>query len=189
MPDKTILCCISSWTHVSLHVHSLVGGLVPGSSWGGVVWLIDVVLPMGLQTPSAPSVLAPTSSLGAPVLSPMFGCMHLICIGQALAELLGDSYPRLLLASASWVSWAFLWLCFQTPTLEYLKSSDSCNFSLLRLLVNINYCVPIVCRLCFLWLYPEAWNSWVIQKFYLWESSILMSIVSGLLHYIPTNSR
>jgi hypothetical protein len=45
-----------------------------------VVWLIDiVVLPMGLQTPSAPSVLA---------LSPPLGCLQCICIfmGKALAE-------------------------------------------------------------------------------------------------------
>jgi hypothetical protein len=33
-------------------VNSLVGGLDPGSS--GVIWLVNiVVLPMGLQTPSA----------------------------------------------------------------------------------------------------------------------------------------
>jgi hypothetical protein len=40
-----------------LHVNSLVGDLVPGSSeGGGAVWLVDiVVLPMGLQTPSSPS--------------------------------------------------------------------------------------------------------------------------------------
>jgi hypothetical protein len=31
-PDKDIFCCILSWSHGSLHVYSLVGGLVPGSS-------------------------------------------------------------------------------------------------------------------------------------------------------------
>jgi hypothetical protein len=31
MPDKAILCYICSWGH-ALHVYSLVGGLVPGSS-------------------------------------------------------------------------------------------------------------------------------------------------------------
>jgi hypothetical protein len=36
MPDKDILCYICSWSHGSLHVYSLVGGLVPGSSG----WLI-----------------------------------------------------------------------------------------------------------------------------------------------------
>jgi hypothetical protein len=32
MPDKTILCYICIWSYESLHVYSLVGGLVPGSS-------------------------------------------------------------------------------------------------------------------------------------------------------------
>jgi len=36
MPDNTILCYICNWSHRSLHVHSLVVGLVPGSSG----WLI-----------------------------------------------------------------------------------------------------------------------------------------------------
>jgi len=47
-----------------LHVYSLVGGLVPGS-FGGYGWLI-VVLPMGFQIPSAPSVLLLTPPLGSP---------------------------------------------------------------------------------------------------------------------------
>jgi hypothetical protein len=38
MRDKAILCCICSWSHGSLHVYSLVGGLVPGSSEGSA-WL------------------------------------------------------------------------------------------------------------------------------------------------------
>jgi hypothetical protein len=54
MPDKSIICYICTWSHGSLHVHSLVGGLVPGS-FGGSGWLI--LLFMGLQSPSAPSVL------------------------------------------------------------------------------------------------------------------------------------
>jgi len=39
MPDKAILCYICGWSHGSLYVYSLVGGLVPGSS-GGSGWLI-----------------------------------------------------------------------------------------------------------------------------------------------------
>ena len=50
MPDKAILCYICSWSHGFLHVYSLVGDLVPGSSGG--VCLVDIaVLPMRLQTP------------------------------------------------------------------------------------------------------------------------------------------
>jgi len=65
MLDNVILCYIRDWSHGSLHVYSLVGGLVPGSSGG--VWLVDIiVLPMGLQTPSAPSTLSITPPLGFP---------------------------------------------------------------------------------------------------------------------------
>jgi hypothetical protein len=39
MPNKAILCYIYGWSHGTLHVYSLVGGLVPGSS-GGSGWLI-----------------------------------------------------------------------------------------------------------------------------------------------------
>jgi hypothetical protein len=39
MPDKSILCYICGWSHGSLHVYSLVGGLVSGSYWGSD-WLI-----------------------------------------------------------------------------------------------------------------------------------------------------
>jgi hypothetical protein len=54
MPDNAIiLCSICGWSHGSLHVYSLVGGLVSGNS--GMVWLVHiVVLPMRMQTPSAP---------------------------------------------------------------------------------------------------------------------------------------
>jgi len=54
MPDKAILCYICSWSRASLHVYSMVGGSVCGSSGG--FWLVDiVVLPMGLKTSSAPN--------------------------------------------------------------------------------------------------------------------------------------
>jgi hypothetical protein len=66
MPDKAILGYMCIWSHGSLYVYSLVGGLVPGSMGGGG-WLVDiVVLPMRLQTPSAPSVLPLTPLLGTP---------------------------------------------------------------------------------------------------------------------------
>ena len=85
MPDKAILCCISSWSHESLHVCYLVG-VVP-ESWRGGVWLVDnFVLPMGLQTPSVPSVLPLTPQLWS--LSSV-GCLAgsiCTCTSQALAE-------------------------------------------------------------------------------------------------------
>jgi hypothetical protein len=42
-----------------------------------VVQLVDIVLPVGLQSPSAPSVLPHSSSSGVPGLSPMVGCEYL----------------------------------------------------------------------------------------------------------------
>jgi hypothetical protein len=45
-----------------------------------------VVLPMGLQTPSAPSVLALTSPLGSLCSVWCLAACICICIGQALAE-------------------------------------------------------------------------------------------------------
>jgi hypothetical protein len=57
---------------------------IPWELWGwGWYWLVDiVVLPIGLQTPSAPSVLYLTPPLGTPW---MAGSICL-CICQALAE-------------------------------------------------------------------------------------------------------
>ena len=71
-----------SWSHGSLHVYSLVGSLVPGSFgcvcvWGGSLAVWYCCSPMGLQTPSAPSVLSLTPPLGNPVLSPVVGWEHL----------------------------------------------------------------------------------------------------------------
>jgi hypothetical protein len=39
MPDKAIICYLHGWSHGFLHVYSLVGGLVTGSS-GESGWLI-----------------------------------------------------------------------------------------------------------------------------------------------------
>jgi hypothetical protein len=55
MTNKAILHYICSWSHGSVHIYTLVGGLVPGSS--GSIQLVDIiVLPMGLQSTSSPSV-------------------------------------------------------------------------------------------------------------------------------------
>jgi len=90
MPDNAILCYLC-WKHGSLHMYSLVGGLVPGSSGGvGGIWLVDiVVLPLGLQMPSAPLVLSLTSPLGTLWSIQWLASSIHIYICQALAELLG----------------------------------------------------------------------------------------------------
>jgi hypothetical protein len=85
MPYKAILCYICGWSHGSLHVYSLVGGLVPGSS--GEVWLVDiVVLPMGLQTPSAPSVLSLTIPLWTLCSVQSLASSICLCFCQALGR-------------------------------------------------------------------------------------------------------
>jgi len=65
MLDNAILCHIRDWRHKSLYMYLLVGGLVPRSSGG--VWLVDnVVVPMVLQTLSAPSFFSLTPPLVSP---------------------------------------------------------------------------------------------------------------------------
>jgi hypothetical protein len=46
MPNKAILCYICFWSYGSLHVHPLVGGLVP-ESYGGASWFISLFLLWG----------------------------------------------------------------------------------------------------------------------------------------------
>ena len=93
MPDKVIHCYISSWSHRSPHIYSVVGGFVPGS-FGGSGWFILLFFlrgckPLGLLN----------SSIGVPVLSQMFGCVYPHLYWQSLS---GDSHNRLLSASISW---------------------------------------------------------------------------------------
>jgi hypothetical protein len=82
----------------SLHVYSLVDGLVSGTS-GGILLVDNVVLPMGLQTLSTPSVLfhwgLHAQSNGWLWASASVFVSH----WQSLS---GDSYIRLLSASTFW---------------------------------------------------------------------------------------
>jgi len=84
MSDKAILCYICSWSHGFLHVYSFFVGLSLGVLG---VWLVDtVVLPMGLQIPSAPSVLSLTPSLGTPCSVKWLAVSIRFCVCQTLAE-------------------------------------------------------------------------------------------------------
>jgi hypothetical protein len=80
MQNKGILSYILRWSHGSLHLYSFIGGLVPGILGGGAFWLVDIiVLPMGLQTLLAPSVLLQLlywGPNGDPMLSPMVCYEH-----------------------------------------------------------------------------------------------------------------
>jgi hypothetical protein len=66
----------------------------PCEIWGcGGIWLVDIVLPMRLQTPSTLTVLALTSPLGSPHSVQCLAVYICVCIGPALAEpLRGQPY-------------------------------------------------------------------------------------------------
>ena len=84
-PDKAILSYICSWSHESLHVYSLVGGLVLGTS-GRSGCLILLFFLWGLKTSSAPPVLPLTPPLGFPCSVWWLAASIHICICKALAE-------------------------------------------------------------------------------------------------------
>jgi hypothetical protein len=84
---KAILCYICCWSHGSLHVYSLVSGLVPWSTaGGGRVWLVDfVLLPMGC-TPLQFLQSFLTPPLGNPCSVQWLAASIYLCICHILAE-------------------------------------------------------------------------------------------------------
>jgi hypothetical protein len=101
MSDEAILCYICSWSHGSLHVYSLVGGLLPGSS-GGSGWLI--FFSYGVANPFSSFSPSPNSSIGSDPCAQSDGWLQtsasvLVRLWQSLS---GDSYTMLLSASNSW---------------------------------------------------------------------------------------
>jgi hypothetical protein len=140
MPDKVILCYIRSCSHGSPHGYSLVGGLSTGSSscvcGGGGVWLVDiVVLPMRLQTPSAPSVLYLTRPLGSLCSAQWLAENTLLCISQALTvsqeTAISGSCQQALLGFCNsvwylcmgWIPrWGSLWMAFPSVSAPHFVS-------------------------------------------------------------------
>jgi hypothetical protein len=112
-----ILCYMWSWRQGSLRVHSLVGGLVPGSS-GRSGWLILFLFFSPFSN----------SSIGVTVLSAMVGCEHLPLYlsgsSKAFQEpAITGSYQQVLLGicNSVWVwclymgwipKWGSLWMAF-----------------------------------------------------------------------------
>jgi hypothetical protein len=124
MPDKAILYYIRSWSHWSLHVYSLLGGLVPESSvegwWWGFVQLVGIVLPVGLQSPSAPSVL-PLTHLSPRAQSDIWLYLHVHWSGAGRVSqrtsLPGSCQQALLgrvwCLHVGWIPrWGRLWMAF-----------------------------------------------------------------------------
>jgi len=66
MPDNAILCYICGWSHRSIHVYSLVGGLAPGN-FGGSGWLTLLFFLWGCKHLHLPQSSS-NSSNGVPVL-------------------------------------------------------------------------------------------------------------------------
>jgi hypothetical protein len=75
MSDKAVLYHICSRSHGSLHVYSLVGGPVPGSSWES--GQLTLLLLHGAANPLSSFSPLSNSSIGDPVISPMVDCKHL----------------------------------------------------------------------------------------------------------------
>jgi hypothetical protein len=100
MLDKAILCYIFEEPWVPPCV--LFGWwFTPWELW--VVWLVDIVIPMGFQTLPAPPVFPLTPPLGFHWSVQWLAASICIYIGQALAEpLRRQIYIRLLSASTTW---------------------------------------------------------------------------------------
>jgi hypothetical protein len=76
MPDKDILSYICIWSHGSLHVYSLVGGLVSGKLCGGSVsWYC--CSPYGVAISFSSFSPTPSLSIEVPGLSLRVGCVYL----------------------------------------------------------------------------------------------------------------
>lgn len=78
MPENVILCYICCCSHGSFHAYSLVGGLVPRSSYSGgclVGWY--GCSSYGIANPFSSFRSFSNSSIGNLVLSPVLGCKHL----------------------------------------------------------------------------------------------------------------
>ena len=82
MPDKAILCYISSWNHGSLPLWLWVS---PWELWG--IWLVDnVVFSNKVANPFISFRLSPTSSIGVPICVWLLASSFSIYIGQDLVE-------------------------------------------------------------------------------------------------------
>jgi hypothetical protein len=73
IPDRVILCYISSWKPGYFHVYSVVGGLVLESFGGGVGWYCSFY---GVANPFSSFSTCLNASIGGPMLSPMVGGLH-----------------------------------------------------------------------------------------------------------------
>jgi hypothetical protein len=131
MLDNAVLCYKCDWSHGSIHVYSLVGGLVPGSS-GVSCWLILLFFLWGCKPFKLLSPLS-ISSIGVPVLSPGFEHLTLCLSGSGTASqetaITGSCQQALLgICNSVWVwdiymGWILrcssLWVAFPSVSAPY----------------------------------------------------------------------
>jgi hypothetical protein len=84
IPDKAILCLMCDWSHGSLHVYSLVGDFVPGSSGVLVGWYC--CSSYGIANPHRSFSPFSNSSIGALCSVQWLAASIYVCICQPLAE-------------------------------------------------------------------------------------------------------
>ena len=84
-PYKAVLCYICALGHKQAHVCSLVFGLVSGNSEESG-FTDTAFLPMGLQFPSAPSILPLTLPYWSPTSVQWLAVNICICLSQLLVE-------------------------------------------------------------------------------------------------------
>jgi len=142
MPNKAILCYICSWSHGSVHVYSLGGGLVPGSSGWLVLFLWGCKPLQLLQSFFYLFQWGPHS--------PFDGCLQastsvFVMLWKSLS---GDSYISLLSACISWhQQYCLSWLCVYGLDPQVGQALNGFSFSLcsklcLRISSYEYFCFP-----------------------------------------------
>jgi hypothetical protein len=140
----------------------------PWELWG--VWMVDVVLPMRLQTPSAPSVLPLTPLLGTPCSVQRLAWNICLCICRALAEHLRRQLYQVPVSMHFIVSTIVsVWWLYMGWISRWGQSLDGLSFSLCSTLClcisTISILFPLLRRT----------HTYLVIE---WEGSIL----SGWLH-------
>jgi len=162
MPDNAILCYICGWSHGSLNMYSLVGGLVPGSlGRGGLVdWYCCSYY--GVANPFSSFSPFSNSSTGVPMLQ-AFSSVSV----RLWLSLSGDIHIRFLSASTFGISnsiwvwwlhmgwiprWGSLWMTFSSvpaPLFVPVFLPMRILFSLIqRRIWNIHILVFLLLELC-----------------------------------------
>jgi hypothetical protein len=168
MPDKAILCYICDWSHGSLHGW----WFSPWELWE--VWLVGlVVLPIGLQTPSAPWVLSLAPPMGTLCsVQQLAESIHL-CICQAQQTAISDSCQQALVGIHNnvWVwrlymgwipRWGSPWMAFPSVSAPPF--------------VSVTHPIGILLPLLRRTKASTLWSSFFLS--YMWSVNCILGILS-----------